>query len=156
MEPRDSVSDESTGSATPLPVPATRLTELEDSAPAPKENLRPTQVALLAGHAQGDFPEHSQKSCKSEVAQAKPAARRPPPTDDDDDEGSDEEDEDTFKKRYYACEAKLRRICEPKGVSGKVEADGPLVQQWKAKGHTRTQLVKLMMEAEGVKEQSSI
>ena len=67
-----------------------------------------------------------------------------------------EEDEDAEEraeaKRYNACEAKLRRICEPKQQSGKVEADEDLVSQWRKKGHSRTQLVKLMMEADGSKD----
>ena len=68
-------------------------------------------------------------------------------------EGEDEDDEEAQERKNYAkCEAKLRRICEPKQHSGKVEADGELVAQWRKKGHSRTQLVKLMMEADGHKD----
>ncbi|CAE7225953.1 unnamed protein product [Symbiodinium sp. KB8] len=48
-------------------------------------------------------------------------------------------------------EAKLRRFCTPK-ASGKCDADKALLAQWREKGHSRTQLVKLMMEADGDRE----
>ena len=144
-----------TASSTPKPSPLTTSApqklascDLDGSAAlahVPLASPRPTNDALLAGHAQGDCPTEDLQECKFEVAENAPEAAHPPPDDDD-------EDEEAWKKRYNSCEAKLRRICEPKGVSGKLEADSQLVQQWKAKGHTRTQLVKLMMEADGSKE----
>ena len=113
--------------------------------PSLKTRLRPQKNRRLWP---ADFPtEDSQKSCKFEVAeQAKPqpTPRLLPPM---------------MMimmmlmmmrrevMRRMRIPSKLQRICEPKGVSEKVEADGLLVQQWKAKGHSRTQLVQGMTDA---------
>ena len=67
-------------------------------------------------------------------------------------DSDDEKEYDNYKKHYKRMEAKVRRMCEPKSTSGKIEADSKLVAQWKEKGHSRTQLVKLMMEADGSKD----
>ena len=62
-----------------------------------------------------------------------------------------EDDDESERKKYLAMEAKVRRIVEPK-ASGRVEADAALVAQWEKKGHSRIQLVHLMMEADGKKD----
>ncbi len=67
-------------------------------------------------------------------------------------DSDDEKEYNNYKKHYNRMEAKIRRMCEPKSTSGKIEADSKLVAQWKEKGHSRTQLVKLMMEADGAKD----
>ena len=67
-------------------------------------------------------------------------------------DSDDEKEYNNYKKHYNRTEAKIRRMCEPKSTSGKIEADSKLVAQWKEKGHSRTQLVKLMMEADGAKD----
>ena len=142
---------------TPAAPPKLASRDVEDTsalATAPEPNPKPTKEALLAGHAQGDCPTEGSQACMFEAPeQASVAEALPPPDESDDDDDDDDEENDAgWKKRYNACEAKLRRICEPKGVSGKIEADSQLVKDWQAKGHTRTQLVKLMMEADGVKD----
>ena len=69
-----------------------------------------------------------------------------------DDAGSDSDSEgEEARKLYNRMEAKLRRFCTPK-ASGKCDADKALLAQWREKGHSRTQLVKLMMEADGDRE----
>ena len=67
----------------------------------------------------------------------------------------DEEDEveqsAVYKKLYARMEAKIRRMCTPTPGSGKVSGAPELVADWKQKGYKRTQLVKLMIEADGDK-----
>ena len=95
----------------------------------------------LAGHAQNDMVEDT--------------ASKNPGTPNDkvwDDDVEDDDDSEKYRKLYNRMDAKLRRICEPKAKSGKVDADPALVADWKKKGHTRTQLVKLMIEAHGDKD----
>ena len=72
----------------------------------------------------------------------------PVPTDDDDDETPEE------KKLYARLEAKIRRMCTPSPTTGKTTASPQLLAEWKNKGYTRTQLVKLMIEASGDKDRS--
>ncbi|CAE7267464.1 unnamed protein product, partial [Symbiodinium sp. CCMP2456] len=64
------------------------------------------------------------------------------------DSSSEGEDAEAYKKLYNRMEAKLRRMCTVK-QTGKCDADKSLLKQWKEKGHSRTQLVKLMIEADG-------
>ena len=72
----------------------------------------------------------------------------PVPTDDDDDETPEE------KKLYARMEAKIRRMCTPSPTTGKTTASPQLLAEWKNKEYTRTQLVKLMIEASGDKDRS--
>jgi len=67
------------------------------------------------------------------------------------DSSSEGEDAKAYKKLYNRMEAKLRRMCTVK-QTGKCDADKSLLKQWKEKGHSRTQLVKLMIEADGHRE----
>ena len=44
-----------------------------------------------------------------------------------DDDVEDDDDSEKYRKLYNRMDAKLRRICEPKAKSGKVDADPVLV-----------------------------
>ena len=101
-------------------------------------------AAALAGHAQGD-PLGAVTS-PSEPPVAQPSLPKDTP------EQETEESEEDHLKKYNRCEAKLRRMCEPKATTGRVDADPQLMEQWRQKGHARTVLVQLMMEAGGDKD----
>ncbi|CAE7662972.1 unnamed protein product, partial [Symbiodinium necroappetens] len=66
---------------------------------------------------------------------------------------SDDECETPEEKKLYArMEAKIRRMCTPSPTTGKTTASPTLMKEWKDKGYTRTQLVKIMIEADGDKD----
>ena len=55
------------------------------------------------------------------------------------------------KKRRAKAEAKLRRMCEPKAVSGKMEVDENISQQWADLTGGRDRLIQMMVDAENDK-----
>ena len=122
--------------------------------PRPEPNTTPSQKSSIADWSTpspkiaGPSPtQHPPPTALPEAAAPVLAERPAAPGE----ENNLAEEEGEERKKYLAMEAKVRRICEPK-QSGKVEADQALVAQWKQKGHSRTQLVQLMLEAEGKKE----
>ena len=55
------------------------------------------------------------------------------------------------KKRRAKAEAKLRRMCEPKAVSGKMEVDENIATQWADLAGGRDRLIQMMVDAENDK-----
>ncbi|CAE7509436.1 unnamed protein product, partial [Symbiodinium necroappetens] len=80
-----------------------------------------------------------------------PASAYPSRREVDQADDSDAEDDPEYKKLYARMEAKIRRMCTPSSVSGRLAASPDLVKDWKDKGYKRVQLVKLMIEADGNK-----
>ena len=120
-----------------------------ESLPPPEKTAAPASLtrartAQLAGHAQNDLLEGS-----SATSQAQPTPSEEKYSEED---MEDDDDSENYRKLYNRMDAKLRRLCMPKAKSGKIEADPILVRDWKMKGHTRTQLVKLMIESHGDKD----
>ena len=62
-----------------------------------------------------------------------------------------DEESELYRKAWNAAEAKVRRICTPKEVSGKVDADEKTLSQWNDLTVGRNQLIKMMMDVEGNK-----
>ena len=64
---------------------------------------------------------------------------------------SDEDKAETARKAWNAAEAKVRRICCPKEVSGKVEADAGTLALWRDLTGGRDQLIQMMLDCNGKK-----
>ena len=64
---------------------------------------------------------------------------------------ADSEEAELYRKAWNAAEAKVRRICNPKEVSGKVDADQQTVAKWQDTAGGRNELIKMMMDAQGSK-----
>ncbi|CAE7576245.1 unnamed protein product [Symbiodinium sp. CCMP2592] len=111
-------------------------TSLSDGVPAPKD-LPPMRA-----------PAPATPVSDGTGTETKESAAPTGPTDDEDDCESPEE-----KKLYARMEAKIRRMCTPSPTTGKTTASPQLLAEWKSKGYTRTQLMQLMIEANGDKAQ---
>ena len=55
------------------------------------------------------------------------------------------------QKKWNALGAKLKRICNPKPASGKLDVPPEIYAQWSRGGAERNQLVKLLASSEGKK-----
>ena len=130
---------------------STSLSLGEDSLAAPGSKAHePTSMkrgltAKLAGHAQND-------TMLEEASTKNPGTPKQKRNEEREQEEEEDDDSENYRKLYNRMDAKLRRMCEPKAKSGKIDAEPALVADWKKKGHTRTQLVKLMIEAQGDKD----
>ena len=67
---------------------------------------------------------------------------------DDDDVEECEDPAFLAKRQWAAAEAKLRRMCEPKAVSGKVEVDKDVQDQWNDLSGGRKRLIQTMVDAD--------
>ena len=65
---------------------------------------------------------------------------------------SDADSLEIQKRRRASAEAKLRRMCEPKSVSGKLEVEPDVAKQWQDLAGGRDKLIRLMMEADNSKD----
>ena len=54
-------------------------------------------------------------------------------------------------KKMAALDAKLRRICNPKPLSGKLEVNPEIHKQWAAGGQQRKVLLQVLIKANGDK-----